>query len=670
MKTLLLKELRENVKVAALGLVIYTLLLLGQYSRPGQSPRDLGRLLTDGDFLTSTTWFCGLFGAVLGWLQIHNERRPDLWAFLCHRPITRTAIFLAKATAGLCLYVLAAGLPLLGYIVWARLPGHVAAPFEWLMVRPAATWFLAGSVCYFAGMLTGLRQARWYASRGLGLGVAVIVFVALIETTAFWQGLAILFLAAAILITAVWSGFGSDGYYEGQPVWGKAALTGILLAGSVVVATAAGRFLTNLVPRRDTSYTKSVYAMSQTGAVFRATVKVVGPAEKMRFMAEPLLGAGIGLVTNRAEFYTQCAKGNKFDVDHDDRPHPSAWMSADCSLFSLWAMTPDEVWYYWDRYGRLVGYDRTTRRFIGSLGPKGFALDVAGGGDRFNNRTGGRHHETLATDTIVFLVDVARRTVKPLFSTAVDDPILAVAEVSFDNRNWEFTAVVTKKAIHLLTREGKQVWETPYEPGYPDYAKIDVYFLEPPGQYGLMLSPSIPSNTRVKGKLPAHVSWLAGDRGVVRSVDLPDLPAARIVSGESKLVMGAVMPPPLMAMMRLSTRDSAPEEFPQNMLLVSGAVAVLVCLPVSLWFGRRNRFSLGAQVGWALFHLVCGVPGLLAFLSVQEWPAREACPNCKKLRVVDHAQCEHCGAPFAPPEKTGTEVFAPLGAKVEAQAVG
>ena len=114
MKTLIWKELRENVKVAALGLVIYTLLLLGQYSRPGQSPRDLGRLLTDGDFLTSTTWFCGLFGAVLGWLQIHNERRPDLWAFLCHRPITRTAIFLAKATAGLCLYVLAAGLPLLG----------------------------------------------------------------------------------------------------------------------------------------------------------------------------------------------------------------------------------------------------------------------------------------------------------------------------------------------------------------------------------------------------------------------------------------------------------------------------------------------------------------------------------------------------------------------------
>ena len=56
--------------------------------------------------------------------------------------------------------------------------------------------------------------------------------------------------------------------------------------------------------------------------------------------------------------------------------------------------------------------------------------------------------------------------------------------------------------------------------------------------------------------------------------------------------------------------------------------------------------------------------------EVMEWHAREACPNCKKLRVVDHAQCEHCGAGFAPPEKTGTEVFAPLGAKEEMPGAG
>ena len=39
MKALVLKELRENVKLAALGLVIYALLLVLQYRESGDLPR-------------------------------------------------------------------------------------------------------------------------------------------------------------------------------------------------------------------------------------------------------------------------------------------------------------------------------------------------------------------------------------------------------------------------------------------------------------------------------------------------------------------------------------------------------------------------------------------------------------------------------------------------------
>ena len=139
--------------------------------------------------LWSTAWFCAIFGAVLGWLQIHNERRPDLWAFLMHRPMTRTGIFLGKAMAGLGLYAAgggraAAGLHRLGAVAGAG-GGAVRAS----MLRPLAAFFLAGTVCYFAGMLTGLRQARWYASRALGLGVAIVVIPLMWESPAFWQGL-------------------------------------------------------------------------------------------------------------------------------------------------------------------------------------------------------------------------------------------------------------------------------------------------------------------------------------------------------------------------------------------------------------------------------------------------------------------------------------------------
>jgi predicted amidophosphoribosyltransferase len=60
------------------------------------------------------------------------------------------------------------------------------------------------------------------------------------------------------------------------------------------------------------------------------------------------------------------------------------------------------------------------------------------------------------------------------------------------------------------------------------------------------------------------------------------------------------------------------------------------------------------------FILVAGLPGLMAFGCVQEWPARVTCPHCQKRRVVDHETCEHCGAPFPPAEKNGTEIFEAL----------
>jgi hypothetical protein len=94
-----------------------------------------------------------------------------------------------------------------------------------------------------------------------------------------------------------------------------------------------------------------------------------------------------------------------------------------------------------------------------------------------------------------------------------------------------------------------------------------------------------------------------------------------------------------------------------GLLSLIPAVLSVIC---GGWLGRRYSFGGKAQVGWGVIHLVFGLPGLLAFLSVQEWPAREPCPRCKKLRVVDLEQCPNCDADFAPPEKNGTEIFEPL----------
>ena len=230
---------------------------------------------------------------------------------------------------------------------------------------------------------------------------------------------------------------------------------------------------------------------------------------------------------------------------------------------------------------------------------------------------------------------------------------------------WEYTAVVTKRFIHLLTAEGKPLWKASYAQAYPDYARIELYCLEAPGQFALWLAPSEQAKAQAKGKLPTHVIWLARDQGVIKSVDLPELPMPNVKPAAGNLLIASAMPPALLVAGPIIVGRHWPAGILRDPLLFSLTGAVLISLPIGWWLGRRYRFSLCAQAGWAVFHVLFGVPGLLAFLSVQEWPAREACPNCKRLRVVNRAQCEHCGAEFAPPETTGTEVFAPLGAKVE-----
>ena len=660
MKALVRKEMRENVRVAALGLVVHTLMLVQQYREYVASPTNMSQPLADSGILWSTAWFCGIFGALLGWLQVHNERRPDLWAFLIHRPMTRTGIFLGKVMAGLALYVLVVGLPLLGFFLWARLPGHVAAPFEFAMLRPVAVYVLVGLLYYFAGMLGDLRQARWYASRVLGVGVAIVVSFLVQISPECWQSLLIILIGAAILATAVWGGFQSDGHYRGQPVWGKAALTTALMVGCLIVAFVAAMLVSNFFPRRQPSGTSSDYFMTTNGSVLKSTQRAGRLTEVVDLEGKPVLDEKTGKPIEPNGFNGHGATATTVQVEQDGFPGLSPWIQRDTSLAVPWQANRDTLWYYWSRYGRLVGYDVATRRCIGSLGPNGFAQNLAGGGDRVSDAGTSGGARTLSAAAAVFQLDLEKRAISTLFTTTADDPILAKYEIVRSDYNWEYTMVVTKRFVRLLTAEGKPVWQTPYEPARASSTVFQLFLLEPPGQFALWLSPGGRAEEEARAKHPGHVMWIARDQGVLRSIDLPALPMPHYVPRFQEELLSVVTPPSLLATLPVTHVWVWGTGIPRELLLFSWASAVLVCLPVGLWLGRRYQFSIAAHAGWAVFHLLFGVPGLLAFLSVQEWPAREPCPNCKRLRLVDRPQCHRCGAAWAPPEKTGTEVFAPL----------
>src|SRR5689334_22307670 len=98
MKTLIYKELRENLKLAVPVFLLLTVVCWSAAWDGGDNA------LRGEESLRIFNLGCAGFAAALGWLQIHHERPRDLWAFLVHRPITRTEIFFAKMIAGLVIY--------------------------------------------------------------------------------------------------------------------------------------------------------------------------------------------------------------------------------------------------------------------------------------------------------------------------------------------------------------------------------------------------------------------------------------------------------------------------------------------------------------------------------------------------------------------------------------
>jgi hypothetical protein len=80
---------------------------------------------------------------------------------------------------------------------------------------------------------------------------------------------------------------------------------------------------------------------------------------------------------------------------------------------------------------------------------------------------------------------------------------------------------------------------------------------------------------------------------------------------------------------------------------------------VFLW-SRKYAFAAGRKWTWTALGIILGPFGFLLMLSLVEWPVRERCPACSRMRVVTHEHCEHCSKPFAQPHPDGTEVFEPI----------
>jgi ABC-type transport system involved in multi-copper enzyme maturation permease subunit len=663
MNKLVRKELREQFKVAVIGAAILTSILIPAFrsctaqienmvlnSSSGQT--DALQPLIAHSLLTTVAVFCALFGTILGWMQMRAEKHRDLWAFLIHRPCSRSSILWSKVISGLTLYSFASGLPLLGLIGVAATPGHVAAPFQWPMVLPITALFFAGMVFYLAGLLTGLRQARWYGSRGFGLGLAVASVLVCFVAKEFWQAWIVIVISAALLLTAVWGSFQTGGYYRDQSLPGRLSLIiTSTLSGAVVLFAVLGVTVTLLSSRQNSVY--SYYQVMRDGNICKITQRAFEDQEIVDLKGRPILDSKTGQMIKRNEFYKLLAPAwTAYFREYPRLDSERAGYSSSSRFFGAWRIFHRDLWYLTPS-GRLIGYNGRSRQQIGTLEIPPSNVPGSSEADAvllpenyyYNYFNDYDTRQILATTRTAYRVDLENRSLVPFFTAAKDDSIRGYSERE------PFALIITRKAIRLMDKEGRSAMEQPYEPSPVTYPQVTVSLLEPTNRYAVRFDPDSLLNKKSGWKMPIKIRWVEKEgTEISKSMDLPTLSEPQYDTWVEEIA-SVLLPPPVRI-----TVDNAQSRISKSLAFIPAAI----CALIGWWLGQRYNFSIKAKVGWGIFILLSGIPGLLAFLAVQEWPAREVCPGCKKFRVVDREKCEHCGADFAPPEPNGTEIFEPL----------
>jgi hypothetical protein len=201
-RALISKELRENTWIALVALLVYAcaaLTAMGASLSPWTVRGVYEIPFVGGDFTRLFLYIAITLATVLGFRQTLAESIQDTWLFILHRPVQRHTILASKLLVGLILYLACGAVPILVYASWAATPGTHPSPFEWSMTLTAWTHLACVTLLYFGAFLSGLRPARWKASRLFPLLTAG-VFAFLIELVPWWWILG----SAALVVTCAW----------------------------------------------------------------------------------------------------------------------------------------------------------------------------------------------------------------------------------------------------------------------------------------------------------------------------------------------------------------------------------------------------------------------------------------------------------------------------------
>jgi hypothetical protein len=163
MKTLIIKELRENFKWLLGGLAV--MLVLTWLAVPKDIEHYQSRLLQYLGFAG------GLYALALGLIQSVWDFDERHRGYLFHRALTYRQILASKLVAGAIIYAVVMGVPLLFATAYYAGMGLEHLPLRPLQVLAPVSLVALCYALHPAAILAAIRPARWYATKLLPLVV-------------------------------------------------------------------------------------------------------------------------------------------------------------------------------------------------------------------------------------------------------------------------------------------------------------------------------------------------------------------------------------------------------------------------------------------------------------------------------------------------------------------
>ena len=667
------KELREGAKWAALGAaglgaaLTYALHNLGE-SNPIQMLAYSGASILSSSFLTMTTFGGPIVALLIALAQTIPESRGDKWGFLVHRPVTKSTLFFAKVLAGLILYSLASGIPFACSVAWVATPGHLAVPFDPRMSLAGIADLSCGMVYYFAGLLTGMRLARWYGSRTLGIAAGIICSAAVTFVPTF--ALAELVCLAGILNvgTSAWGTFLASGNTPARPIFYRLTTGLTLSAGLGLVLIMACAIVSGLIPGQTSPFVYRYYQVIRDGSIVICVQKNGQLVEVDNLQGKPIdryrdpssLNANhlqAGVIGAEADLSDRYPSGNTGEY-RQMTPLLAGILGEDFSYDS-------NEWYYIRRLHLIAVYDFMSAKLVGWIGPDGFSPGPELPAHRFEGPMAANvetRQSLIAFPHAVYKIDIPGRQIQQIFTPPPGETVVNASAstpdssdlIAFGDRA-RFNIIVTDKNLYVTSSIGQTIASVPVTFNRSDatIADVDLPLAGAPQTIVIDLA----NYSKGWRDEKSHYIKLV-DNQVAFDQTLPPL-GVQIQSDLQDLVLTSAVSPAAVAAGEIFADGDQPRSRSDDITIA--IVTVIMCLlyaAAAVFVGRGYLEKRGEFVLWVVLTLILGLLGLLLMLSMRTRIRREKCPTCGKPRNVAHDQCEHCAAPWPAPALDGTEIFA------------